>query len=97
MIKHLRKNKKFIIYLPIIISGEAEMEYVIWLVLLFIFTFVIGVIAPISGVGGGVLFVPLTTAFFPFNIDFVRGAGLAIALTSALSSSPRLLEKVWQT
>lgn len=69
------------------------MEYVMWMVLLFAFTFLIGIIAPISGVGGGVLFVPLTTAFFPFNIDFVRGAGLAIALTSALSSSPRLLEK----
>jgi hypothetical protein len=44
-------------------------------------------------VGGGVLFVPLTTAFFPFNIDFIRGAGLAIALTSALSSSPRLISR----
>jgi hypothetical protein len=69
------------------------MEYVFWLTVLFIFTFLIGIIAPISGVGGGVLFVPLTTAFFPFNIDFVRGAGLAIALTSALSSSPRLISK----
>jgi len=40
-----------------------------------------------------VLFVPLTTAFFPFNIDFVRGAGLTIAFTSAILSSPRLIEK----
>lgn len=69
------------------------MEYVFWSLLLFVFTFLIGIIAPISGVGGGVLFVPLTTAFFPFNIDFIRGAGLAIALTSALSASPRLLER----
>lgn len=56
------------------------MEYLMWLILLFIFTLLIGTIAPISGVGGGVLFVPLTTAFFPFNIDFVRGAGLTILL-----------------
>lgn len=64
-----------------------------WMGILFIFTLLIGIIAPISGVGGGVLFVPLTTAFFPFNIDFVRGAGLTIALMSSLSSSPRLIEK----
>jgi hypothetical protein len=69
------------------------MEYVFWMGVLFLFSLLIGVIAPISGVGGGVLFVPLTTAFFPFNIDFIRGAGLTIALTSALSSSPRLLAK----
>lgn len=69
------------------------MEYVLWLLFLFTFALLTGIIAPISGVGGGVIFVPLTAAFFPFNIDFVRGAGLAIALTSALSSSPRLIEK----
>lgn len=69
------------------------MEYVMWMGILFIFTLLIGIIAPISGVGGGVLFVPLTTAFFPFNIDFVRGAGLTLALMSSLSSSPRLIEK----
>jgi hypothetical protein len=69
------------------------MEYIFWVGVLFVFSLLIGVIAPISGVGGGVLFVPLTAAFFPFNIDFVRGAGLTIALTSALSSSPRLLSK----
>lgn len=70
-----------------------ESMWLMWIVLLFIFSVVIGVLGPISGVGGGVIFVPLSAAFFPFNIDFVRGAGLAIALTSALSSSPRLLEK----
>ncbi|MET1124102.1 MAG: sulfite exporter TauE/SafE family protein [Archaeoglobaceae archaeon] len=69
------------------------MEYIMWMALLFVFAFIIGIIAPVSGVGGGVLFVPLTTAFFPFNIDFVRGAGLTLALTSALSSSPRLIER----
>ena len=30
--------------------------------------------------GGGVLFVPIVGGFFPFNIDFVRGAGLLVAL-----------------
>ncbi len=64
-----------------------------WPVILFVFTFVIGLIAPMSGVGGGVLFVPLSTAFFPFSVDFIRGAGLIMALTSALSSSPELIRK----
>lgn len=69
------------------------MEYIFWSLLLFVFALLIGIVAPISGVGGGVLFVPLTTAFFPFNIDFIRGAGLTLALTSALSASPRLIER----
>lgn len=64
-----------------------------WIFILFLFTFAIGIVAPISGVGGGVLFVPLATAFFPFSVDFIRGAGLMIALTSALSSAPYLIRK----
>jgi len=64
-----------------------------WPLALFIFTLVIGIIAPVSGVGGGVLFVPLATAFFPFHVDFIRGAGLIMALTSALSSAPQLMKR----
>jgi hypothetical protein len=64
-----------------------------WPVILFLFTLVIGIIAPISGVGGGVLFVPLTTAFFPFSVDFIRGTGLIMALTSSLSSAPQLTKR----
>ena len=64
-----------------------------WIAILFFFTLVIGVIAPIGGVGGGVLFVPLAVAFLPFNVDFVRGAGLLMALTSSLSSSPLFVSK----
>lgn len=44
-----------------------------------------------AGVGGGVLFVPLVAGFFPFHLDFVRGAGLLVALASALAAGPRLL------
>jgi len=70
-----------------------ELSVVQWVVVLFVFTFVIGILAPIGGVGGGVLFVPLAAAFFPFSIDFVRGAGLIMALTSSLSSTPYLIRK----
>ncbi|RLI87687.1 MAG: sulfite exporter TauE/SafE family protein [Archaeoglobales archaeon] len=70
-----------------------DLGWAFWPLALFVFTLVIGIIAPISGVGGGVLFVPLTVAFFPFNVDFIRGAGLIMALTSALSSAPHLMKK----
>jgi len=65
----------------------------VWPVCLFWFTFGIGILAPISGVGGGVLFVPLAAALFPINIDFIRGTGLIMAMVSALSSSPHFLKE----
>ncbi len=64
-----------------------------WSIILFLFTFAIGIISPVSGVGGGVLFVPLATLIFPFHVDFIRGAGLVMAVTSALSSIPYLIKK----
>ncbi|HEB74022.1 MAG TPA: sulfite exporter TauE/SafE family protein [Candidatus Desulfofervidus auxilii] len=69
------------------------MSWWVWPIILFVFTFIIGIIAPLSGVGGGVLFVPLSTAFFPFSVDFIRGAGLIMALTSALSSAPQFIKR----
>jgi uncharacterized membrane protein YfcA len=35
----------------------------------------------------------LLEAFFPFNLDFVRGAGLFVALTGALAAGPGLLRR----
>ncbi|MEC4684208.1 MAG: sulfite exporter TauE/SafE family protein [Nitrospirota bacterium] len=64
-----------------------------WPVILFIFTFFLGILAVVAGVGGGVLFVPIVSSFFPFNLDFVRGAGLLVALTGALSAGPGLLKR----
>ena len=45
----------------------------------------------IAGIGGGVLFVPIVGSFFPFHLDFVRGAGLLLALAGTLSAGPLLL------
>jgi uncharacterized membrane protein YfcA len=59
--------------------------------LLFVVTFMLGVIAVIGGVGGGVLFVPIVSGLFPFHLDFVRGTGLLIALGGALAAGPTLL------
>ena len=55
-----------------------------WPVALLFFCFILGIIAVMAGVGGGVLFVPLVSGFFPFHLDFVRGAGLLVALAGAL-------------
>lgn len=64
----------------------------IWPVLLLVVTFVMGVAAVLGGVGGGVLFVPIISGFFPFHLDFVRGAGLLVALSGALAAGPGLLK-----
>ena len=62
-----------------------------WPVILFAVTFVMGIVAVVGGIGGGVLFVPIIGGFFPFHLDFVRGAGLMLALSGSLASGPGLL------
>ncbi len=64
-----------------------------WLVILFAFSFLLGIIAIMTGLGGGVLFVPIVSGFFPFHLDFVRGTGLVVALAGAIAASPGLLKK----
>ena len=63
-----------------------------WALALFIVCLFLGVVAVLGGVGGGVLFVPIVGGFFPFHIDFVRGAGLLVALAGALAAGPGLLK-----
>lgn len=64
----------------------------VWPLLLLVVTFFMGIIAVLGGVGGGVLYVPIIGGFFPFHIDFVRGAGLLVALSGALAAGPGLLK-----
>ncbi len=64
----------------------------VWPLSLFLTTFVLGILAVLGGVGGGVLYVPIIGGFFPFHIDFVRGAGLLVALAGALAAGPGLLK-----
>jgi len=80
-------------------GGEAQiltnssLPWWAWPLILFVFTFVLGIVAVLGGVGSGVLYVPIVGGFFPFNLDFVRGAGLFTALTGALSAGPGLLRR----
>jgi uncharacterized protein len=75
------------------LTAESGMPWWGWPLTLFAVTFVLGILAVLGGVGGGVLFVPIIGGFFPFHIDFVRGAGLLVALAGALAAGPGLLKK----
>ncbi|MBW1641915.1 MAG: sulfite exporter TauE/SafE family protein [Deltaproteobacteria bacterium] len=63
-----------------------------WPLILLVVTFIMGIVAVLAGVGGGVLFVPIISGFFPFHLDFVRGTGLLVALSGALAAGPGLLK-----
>ncbi len=65
----------------------------VWPLGLFVFTFILGIVAVLGGVGGGVLFVPIVSGFFPFHLDFVRATGLFVALSTALAAGPGLLKR----
>jgi len=90
----------FILNCPVLASaaeqvatGAADKPWWFWPVVLFFFCLVLGVLAVMAGVGGGVLYVPLVSGFFPFHIDFVRGVGLMVALAGALAAGPGLLRR----
>jgi uncharacterized membrane protein YfcA len=69
----------------------ASWPWWVWPLALFLACFLMGIVAVPAGIGGGTLFVPIVGSFFPFHLDFVRGAGLLVALASALSAGPMLL------
>ncbi|MGB5895708.1 MAG: sulfite exporter TauE/SafE family protein, partial [Ignavibacteriaceae bacterium] len=74
-------------------SVETSTQHAWWFypLILLVLSFVLGVFAVLAGVGGGVLYVPIVSGFLPFHLDFVRGAGLIVALAGALAAGPGLL------
>ena len=74
------------------VMGGGEHPWWFWPIILFVVTFFMGIAAVLGGVGGGVLYVPIISGFFPFHLDFVRGAGLLVALSGALAAGPGLLK-----
>ena len=77
----------------IMVGGASSKPWWFWPVVLFFFCLVLGILAVMAGVGGGVLYVPLVSGFFPFHLDFVRGIGLMVALAGALAAGPGLLRR----
>ena len=88
-----------LILIPFFAEGGEPIETPQWPwwvfpVGLFAITTVLGVLAVMAGIGGSVLFVPIVSGFLPFlHLDFVRGAGLLVALTGALSAGPKLIRE----
>jgi uncharacterized membrane protein YfcA len=74
------------------VSG-SQTPWWAWSLMLFPLSFILGILHVLGGVGGGVLFVPIVSGFFPFHLDFVRGAGLIVALSGSLAASPKILKK----
>lgn len=74
-----------------VLPPAATWPWWVWPLALFVTCFFIGIVAVPAGIGGGTLFVPLVGSFFPFHLDYVRGAGLLVALASALAAAPLLL------
>ena len=74
-------------------AGTGTKPWWVWPIILFFFCLILGILAVMAGVGGGVLYVPLVSGFFPFHIDFVRGVGLMVALAGALAAGPGLLRR----
>lgn len=72
-------------------AATAGVPWWVWPLALFVVCFLMGIVAVPAGIGGGTLFVPIVGGFFPFHLDFVRGAGLLVALASALAAAPMLL------
>ena len=73
-------------------AQESPSPWWIWPLILLLVTFLMGIVAVLGGVSGGVLFVPIISGFFPFHLDFVRGTRLLVALSGALAAGPGLLK-----
>lgn len=97
----LRRQLPALLFLLMVLPAQAagaeatamasSMPWWFWPLALFVTCFLIGIVAVPAGIGGGTLFVPIVGGFFPFHLDFVRGAGLLVALASALVAGPMLL------
>jgi hypothetical protein len=74
-------------------GSDSALPWWAWPLILFIVTFGLGILAVLGGVGGAVLYTPIIGGFFPFSMDFVRGAGLLVALAGSLAAGPGLLKK----
>ena len=55
--------------------------------LLILFGFFIGILASMTGVGGGVFIVPILTFFYDFRVNAATGTSLTAIIFTALAST----------
>lgn len=63
------------------LMGMNPVEFVL---VFFVVCLIIGIIAPLGGVGGGVIFTPLMMGFTPINSFIIRATGLLVAMFGSL-------------
>jgi len=68
---------------------SPEVFFVVFLLV----TIVIGIIAVLGGVGGGVVFTPLMMGFTPFDSYIIRATGLFVAMAGALVAARPFLRR----
>jgi uncharacterized membrane protein YfcA len=74
-------------------SPATGMNPIMFAVILFIATTIIGIVAVLGGTGGGVLFTPLMMGFTPIDSYIIRATGLFVALCGSLIAARPFLRK----
>jgi uncharacterized membrane protein YfcA len=69
------------------------MSPLVFSLLLLLVSTVIGIIAPLGGVGGGVIFTPLMMGFTPIDSFIIRATGLLVAMFGSLRLSRPYLSR----
>ena len=74
-------------------GGQGSFSGVDIIVISFLVSVLIAIVAVIAGVGGGVIFTPLLLAFTSFDTLLIRSTGLVVAMFSGLISTGPLMRK----
>lgn len=74
-------------------SSTFGMSPLVFFLGFFLACVVIGIVAVLSGVGGGVVYTPIMMGFTPINPFIIRGTGLVVAMAGALVAARPFLRK----
>ena len=74
-------------------GGRGGFSSIDIIVISFLVSVLIAIVAVIAGVGGGVIFTPLLLAFTSFDTLVIRSTGLVVAMFSGLISTGPLMRK----
>ena len=74
-------------------GGQGSFSGIDIIVISFLVSVIIAIVAVITGVGGGVIFTPLLLAFTSFDTLLIRSTGLVVAMFSGLISTGPLMRK----